>query len=79
MPLEDKHANKLVRSALVKRGVDISYLDVRISSGIVYLRGPINFVPGRIPIDPKSEVANLIRVLRHQPNVRDVVAEVTYK
>lgn len=74
---DDKHANKLARSIFNKRGLDISSADVRISHGVVYIRGTVKFIPGRVPPDKKSAMGQVIRALRQQPEIRDVIDECT--
>lgn len=73
--MDDKHLNKVVRSIFNKRAVDISNADVRISHGIVYIRGNVKFMKGSVPLDPEAAMAHVLRAVRAQPEVRDVIAE----
>ena len=76
---DDKHANKMVRTIFNKRSVDISMADIRVSHGVVYIRGTIKFYPGRIPPDKDAAMNQVIRALRQQPEIRDVISEYTFR
>lgn len=76
---DDKHANKVVRSIFNKRAVDISMADIRVSHGVVYIRGTIKFFTGRIPPNKDAAMAQVIRALRQQPEIRDVISEYTFR
>jgi hypothetical protein len=79
MGMDDKHANKLVRSVFNKRGVDLSQTDLRVSHGVVYIRGIIKFIKGRETENPAHAMGQVIKALRQQPEIRDVVSEYTIR
>jgi hypothetical protein len=77
--MDEKHANKLVRSIMGKRGVDLSMEDVRVSHGVCYIRGTITFIKGRTPDSKETAMGQVLRALRQQPDIRDVICEYTLR
>jgi len=72
MPAEDVHATRMVQRELIKRGIDISYMDVRVSHGVVYLRGIVRKMRG-MDFDLEREMAIICNILRQKPGIRQVV------
>ena len=77
--MDEKHANKLARSVMNKRGVDLSMADLRVSHGICYIRGTIKFIKGREADNKEVAMGQVIKALRQQPEIRDVVCEYTLR
>ncbi|HLK14659.1 MAG TPA: hypothetical protein VKT78_07625 [Fimbriimonadaceae bacterium] len=75
---DDKHANKVARSVFNKRGADLSMADIRVSHGICYIRGTIKFFPGRTD-NKEATMSQVIRALRQQAEIRDVICEYTIR
>lgn len=74
---EDVETAKLVRRAILKRCVDTSNLDIRVSHGVVYVRGRVDRIRGyQQDIDLSEELGIIQRILHQQPGVRDVIFEV---
>ena len=79
MRMQDVETAKMVRRVIVRRCVDISNLDIRVSHGVVYVRGRIDKIRGFSPhVDLSEELTIIQRILHQQPGVRDVVFEVQY-
>jgi osmotically-inducible protein OsmY len=78
MPFEDVQANKLVRRELNRRKIDVTLVNVRVSHGVVYLQGVVRSVRGGAP-DARKEIEIVCRNLRQKGEIRDVVADLTYR
>lgn len=78
MPAEDIHATRMVQRELVKRCIDISLLDVRVTHGVVYLRGTVRRIRG-YDFDLEREMAIIYNILRQKPGIRDVVSDVVIR
>ncbi|MGQ9524491.1 MAG: BON domain-containing protein [Armatimonadota bacterium] len=74
MPAEDVQATRMVQRELVKRCIDTSLLDVRVSHGVVYLRGTVRRMRG-YDFDLEREMAIICTILRQKPGIREVVNE----
>ena len=77
--MDEKHANKLARSVMGKRGLDLSMADIRVSHGICYIRGTIQFIKGREGESKEASMGHVIKALRQQAEIRDVVCEYTLR
>ena len=77
--MDEKHANKLARSVMNKRGVDLGMADLRVSHGICYIRGTVKFIKGRDNGNPEAAMGAVIKALRQQPEIRDVVCDYTLR
>lgn len=75
MSVEDARMTNAIRHEIVKRSIDASRLEVRVTHGVVYLAGEVRQLPGQ-PVDLKKEMDILHHVLRNKPGIRDVVDEV---
>ncbi len=69
----------MVRSQIGKRYVDSSLLDIRVSHGIVYLRGVLRTLRTHANLDLAKEMEVISTVLRSKPGVREVVWETTIR
>ena len=79
MRMQDVETAKMVRRAILRRYVDVTNLDVRVSHGVVYVRGKIDRIRGSYQeMDLAEELAIIQRILHQQPGVRDVVFEVQH-
>lgn len=69
----------MVRRAILRRCVDVSNLDIRVSHGVVYVRGKVDRIRGyHAEVNLDEELHIIQRILHQQPGVRDVVFEVTH-
>ena len=79
MRMQDVETAKMVKRAILRRCVDASNLDIRVSHGVVYVRGKVDRIRGQpYAIDLGEELSIIQRILRQQPGVREVVFEVSY-
>ena len=53
--------------------------DIRVTHGVVYIRGTIRAIRGSNIRDIRSEMEIVGRVLRQKPEVRDVVLDCMYR
>lgn len=70
---------RLVRSHISRRSVDASLLDVRVSHGVVFLRGVLRTMRTHADLDLTAEMGHITVVLRQQSGVRDVVWDVVQR
>lgn len=75
----DVENTKLVRRQFMRHHVDINQADVRVSHGVVYIRGVIRKQPNAPYADLRQEVERITRILRQNPNIRDVAIDVTFR
>lgn len=75
---KDLEATKLVRREFNRRAIDTSMADIRVSHGVVYIRGTVKPIRGGAA-DVRSEVELIARTLRTRGEIRDVVLDVTYR
>lgn len=75
---KDIEANKIVRREFNKRQLDITLADLRVSHGVVYVRGVIKSLPGT-SADAKTEVEHIVHLLKLRPEIRDVIIEAQIK
>ena len=77
MRMQDVETVKMVRRAILRRYVDVSNLDIRVSHGVVYVRGKVDRIRGfHEESNLSDELAIIQRILHQQPGVRDVIFEV---
>lgn len=74
---KDVETTKIVRREFNRRALDTTLADIRVSHGVVYIRGTIR--PMRGAADAKSTVELIARALRTRPEVRDVVIDATFR
>ncbi|GEM_PF-1656844 len=80
MSLVDSALTRSIMRDISKHPVDISKLDVHVSSGVVYLRGTLEAVRGyHVDVDLDEMLGTLVKCIRQRPDVRDVVVEITHK
>lgn len=70
---KDVELTKLVRREFNRRHLDTTLTDIRVSHGIVYIRGTLKGMRGGG--DPKHEIEIISRSLRTRQEVRDVVVD----
>jgi hypothetical protein len=76
--VEDVAVVKMVRRELNRRKIDCALVDVRVSHGVVFLRGVAKPMRGGAT-DVKGEIEIVCRVLRQKAEIRDVIAELIYR
>jgi hypothetical protein len=74
MPVEDKEMTRMVQREIGRRSVDASMVDVKVTHGVVFLRGTIRRLRGH-DIDMKEELQIISRVLRQKQGIREVHTE----
>lgn len=74
----DVAATKIARREFNKRQVDVGLADIRVSHGVVFVRGVVKPIRGG-PTDVKSECEHIARILRQKPEIRDVILDCTYR
>lgn len=74
----DVKATKIARREFSKRQVDVTMADVRVSHGVVYVKGVVKPVRGGPP-DVRAECELIARILRTKPEIRDVVLDCIYR
>jgi predicted TIM-barrel enzyme len=75
---KDVETTKIVRREFNRRAIDTSMADIRVSHGVVYVRGTVKAMRGGSG-DPRGEVELIARALRTRPEVRDVVIDCTFR
>jgi hypothetical protein len=75
----DVRATKAARSEMSRRGIDMTLADIRVSHGVVSVRGTVRAIRGSNIIDLRHEMEIIARVLRQKPEVRDVVLDCMYR
>ncbi len=79
MPAEDADARRMVRSAIAKRYIDSSLLDVRVTHGVVYVRGVVRKLRAHPEVDLHKEMETISTILRQKASIRDVQWDVTIR
>lgn len=74
----DVATTRAVKRELTRRPVDSSRLDVYAVHGVVYMRGFVGYLRGH-NVDLVQEITTIVRCIRQQPMVRDVIVEVEYQ
>lgn len=74
----DVETTRLVRREFNRRAIDMTMADIRVSHGVVYIRGTVRTVRGGIA-DPHSEVDLIARNLRTHPDIREVVVDCAFR
>jgi hypothetical protein len=75
----DASLTKMVRSQIARRYIDASLLDIRVSHGLVTLRGVIRVLRTHQEIDLKKEMETISTILRQKAGIREVVWDVTQR
>lgn len=75
----DVSGTKAARSLLGRRGIDLTYADLRVLHGVCYIRGTVSIVKGSDVADVKTEIEHCARLLRQKPEIRDVVIDCRYR
>ncbi len=76
---KDIEATRIARREFVKHRVDVNLADLRVSHGVVYLRGIVRAERGAPYTSLQAECEKIARIIRQKANVRDVVLDVTYR
>jgi hypothetical protein len=76
--LSDVRGLRISRTELTKRGIDITRADLRMSHGVLYVKGAISVLKGAAIKDLKAEVEHIRLLLRQKPDIRDVIVDVQY-
>ena len=72
MAAEDAAATRMVRQQIARRYIDCSLLDIKVSHGVVYLRGIIRNLRMYPDIDLKKEIDTITGILVRKHGIRDV-------
>jgi hypothetical protein len=77
MSLADSSLTRSIMRDISKHPVDVSKLDVHVSSGVVYLRGQLEPIRGyHTDVNLDDMLTTIVKCVRQRPDVRDVVSEV---
>lgn len=76
---KDIEASKYARREFIKHRIDISMCDLRVTHGVVYLRGVVQSERGAPYEDVREETLRIGRLLRQMQGIRDVVIECQYR
>lgn len=75
----DTELTRMVRSQIGRRSVDASLLDIRVSHGIVYLRGVLRTIRTHAEMDLMAEMQHISTILKQKAGIREVVWEVVQR
>lgn len=75
---KDVESTKIVRREFNRRAIDTTLADIRVSHGVVYVRGTIKPMRGA-GTDVKHEMDIICRALRTRPEIRDVVVDCVFR
>jgi hypothetical protein len=62
-----------------RRGIDMTLADLRVTHGVVYIRGTVRAIRGSNILDVRHEMEIIARVLRQKAEIRDVVLDCQYR
>lgn len=75
----DVSSTRLVRRQFMRHHIDVNLADIRVSHGVVYIRGTIRKEGNAPYASLQEETARVVRILRQNVNIRDVAIDVTYR
>lgn len=75
---KDVEGTKVVRREFNRRAIDTTLADIRVSHGVVYIRGTIKPMKGGAT-DVKHEVELVCRALRTRAEIRDIVVDCVFR
>ncbi len=75
----DVRGNKAARSEFSRRGVDLTLADIRVTHGVVHVRGTLQRMSTAHFADLKTECLLICQRLRQKPEIRDVQMEATFR
>lgn len=75
----DVEATKIARREFVKRRIDLTLADLRVTHGVAYIRGTVQAERGAGVEDIRTETERIARLLRQLPGIRDVVVDCMYR
>ena len=76
---KDVRAQRVARTELTRRGIDIGRADIRVSHGVLQIRGTISANKGSAVKDLKLEMEHIGRLLRQKSDFMDVVVDCIYR
>ncbi len=76
---KDVRAQRVARTELTRRGIDIGRADIRVSHGVLQIRGTISANKGSAVKDLKLEMEHIGRLLRQKSDFKDVVVDCIYR
>ncbi len=76
---KDVEATKIARKEFIKHRIDVTMADLRVSHGVVYVRGLVKKEKGAPYEDLRTEMERIGRILRQRPGIRDVVIDCQYR
>jgi hypothetical protein len=76
---KDVENTKIVRREFIRRKVNVNQADVRVSHGVVYIRGVIRAEKNAEYTDVKAETEKIARIVRQKSSIREVVIDVIYR
>ncbi len=79
MAAEDVAITRMVRGQIARRYIDASLLDIRVSHGVVHLRGVIRTLRTHADMDLAKEMEVISTVLRTKPGVRDIIWDISQR
>jgi hypothetical protein len=79
MAKDDAASTRMVRSQIARRYIDASLLDIRVTHGVVYLRGVIRTIRTHADMDLQKEMEIISTILRQKQGIRDVIWEVSQR
>lgn len=75
---KDLEATKMARREFNKRAIDLTRADLRVSHGVVYIRGQISTMRGA-ESSLEEMLTQITKALRSRPEIRDVVIDAIKK
>jgi hypothetical protein len=76
---EDVRGTKAARSEFGRRGIDVTYADIRCMHGVCYIRGTVKAIRGSNIPDIRAEMEKVGKILRSKPEIKDVVIDCIYR
>jgi len=76
---EDVRLTKMARSELGKHGFELTHTDLRVTFGVLYIKGTVSAMRGATFKDAKAELELVSRVMRQRAGIKDVVIDVRYR
>ncbi|MDR3691204.1 MAG: hypothetical protein P4L46_17625 [Fimbriimonas sp.] len=73
--IRDVRGQRVARTELSKRGVDITRCDIRMHHGILYIKGAVSTGKGATFKDLRTEMEHIGRILKSKSDIRDVVID----
>ncbi|BBO24124.1 MAG: hypothetical protein HND43_01955 [Armatimonadetes bacterium] len=74
----DIEATKYARREFIKHRLDVTMAEIRVSHGVVYIRGIVRRDPQAHYDNVSNETERVGRLLKQRPEIRDVVVEAKF-